>query len=188
MLSLKTLREHKKLSQRRLADLADVSFRTLQLAEWGGQNTTLSTLEKILKGLGYPPHILRNQLERIFTSPPESIYCISERILQESDSWKIHLFDFVDRFCASREKQAYIALPPVADLSPKFKALLASTVEALCLKFELEIPAWCRSISSLSEPWFVSGIENLKPMALLESPGVFRKRNLFVLENFLERA
>ncbi|NCO37375.1 MAG: hypothetical protein COZ06_23865 [Armatimonadetes bacterium CG_4_10_14_3_um_filter_66_18] len=40
----------------------------------------------------------------------------------------------------------------------------------------------------LPEPWFVSGIENLKATALVESPTHFRKRRIFVLGNFLERA
>ncbi len=99
MFSFRSLREDKNISQRRLADLAGVSFRTLQLAEWGGQNLTLSSLEKILKALGYPPHILETQLHRIFQSPPESIYSVSEKILEDGESsWKIHLFNFVDAF------------------------------------------------------------------------------------------
>jgi hypothetical protein len=34
----------------------------------------------------------------------------------------------------------------------------------------------------------VSGVENLKAMALVESPAWFRRRNVFVLGNFLNRA
>jgi hypothetical protein len=41
---------------------------------------------------------------------------------------------------------------------------------------------------ALSEPWFVSGMENLKASALLESPLPFRRNNVFVLGNFLSRA
>ncbi len=189
MFSLKSIREQKGLSQRRLADLAKISFRTLQLAEWGGQNLTLSTLEKLLKALGYPPYFLQDQLERILRLSPDSIYCISERIFHEGEgSWKIHLFNFVDEISRAENKKIYIESPPFEGLSSKIKALLASVVEFLCLKFEVEIPFWCKSIPSLVEPWFVSEVENLKVMALLESPAVFRKRNLFVLENFLERA
>ncbi len=73
------------------------------------------------------------------------------------------------------------------EVSLKLKALLASVVESLCMKFELDIPSWCKSISSLSDPWFLAETESLKAAALLESPAIFRKRNLFVFENFLER-
>ena len=37
-------------------------------------------------------------------------------------------------------------------------------------------------------PWFVSGMENLKAIALAESPLRFRIRKIFVLSNFLSRA
>jgi hypothetical protein len=43
-------------------------------------------------------------------------------------------------------------------------------------------------VEALDSPWFVAGIENLKASALVESPVRFRKRNIFVLANFLERA
>ncbi len=188
MFPFRSLREDKNISQRRLADLAGVSFRTLQLAEAGEQNLTLSTLGKILKALGYPPHILETQLHRIFKSPPESICNVSEKILEDGeDSWKIHFFNFVDAFSIAKNQKSYVEFSPAPELSLKLKALFASTVEALCVKFELEIPSWCQSISSLSEPWFLSETESLKAIALLESPAVFRKRNLFVFENFLER-
>lgn len=189
MFPFRSLREDRNISQRRLANLAGVSFRTLQLAESGEQNLTIFTLEKILKALGYPPHILETQLHRIFKSPPESVCNISEKILEDGkNSWKIHLFNFVDAFCMAKNKEFYLELSPAPELPLKLKALLASVVEFLCMKFELQIPSWCRSISSLSEPWFLAETENLKATALLESPAVFRKRNLFVLENFLERA
>jgi hypothetical protein len=37
------------------------------------------------------------------------------------------------------------------------------------------------------DPWFVSGMESLKAIALVESPLPFRLRKIFVLENFLSR-
>jgi hypothetical protein len=42
-------------------------------------------------------------------------------------------------------------------------------------------------VPGLEEPWFVTGIENLKAMAIVESPVFFRRRLIFVLENFLSR-
>ena len=46
----------------------------------------------------------------------------------------------------------------------------------------------CAGVGALATPWFVAGVENLKALALVESPTHFRKRNIFVLGNFLSRA
>jgi hypothetical protein len=37
------------------------------------------------------------------------------------------------------------------------------------------------------DPWFMSGMENLKAISLIESLFPFRLRKLFALENFLVR-
>ena len=97
------------------------------------------------------------------------------------------MFDFVDAFRRGREK-ALVDRPPVEELPGRLQALLASTVEALCAELALPPPTWCAGIAGLAEPWFVSGIENLKAMAIAESPVWFRKRGIFVLANFLDRA
>jgi hypothetical protein len=48
-------------------------------------------------------------------------------------------------------------------------------------------PEWVLNVPACKDPWFVSGIENLKAIALVESPLFFRIRKIFVLENFLTR-
>ncbi len=63
-----------------------------------------------------------------------------------------------------------------------------STVETVCAEVSLPSPGWCCGVEALDSPWFVAGIENLKASALIESPVRFRKRNIFVLANFLDRA
>ena len=69
----------------------------------------------------------------------------------------------------------------------RFDALLASTIEYLCDEMRLEAPAWVWAVPSLKEPWFLSGMESLKAIAIVESPVFFRRRKIFVLENFLYR-
>jgi hypothetical protein len=51
----------------------------------------------------------------------------------------------------------------------------------------LETPAWLDSVPPCQIPWFVSGLENLKAIALAESPLPFRWRKIFVTEGFLSR-
>jgi transcriptional regulator with XRE-family HTH domain len=188
MIKLKKFRELKGISQRNLAQLAGVSFRTLQLIEGGQHDPKISTLENIVRALGYPKNIFGEFFDKLFSQAPESIAMISNQILQEGEeTWKIHLFNFVDAFRSAKNPTYYIQQAP-QNLAPKMMALLSATVEILCEEKSISPPQWCTQIKDLPEPWFVSGVEYLKPMALVESPLPFRKRNIFVLDNFLNRA
>jgi transcriptional regulator with XRE-family HTH domain len=185
--SLRRRREQAGISHRNLASLAGVSYKTIQLLESGRHDPKISTLQSLASALGYPPRIVERRIESLWRLPSDSVAVVSERIVEEGeDSWKIWLFNFVDAFRYSREKKL-IETPPVEETPMKIKALLASTVETLCAEMEIPAPSWYSSVPPLEEPWFVSGMESLKAMALVESPVHFRKRNIFVLKNFLER-
>jgi hypothetical protein len=69
----------------------------------------------------------------------------------------------------------------------RFDALLAATAEALCSELNIKPPAWILAVPPVRRAWFVSGMESLKAIALVESPLPFRMRKIFVLENFLSR-
>jgi len=110
----------------------------------------------------------------------------TSRGIRESGAWKVRLFNFVDAF--RRNPRAGLAEDaPVPGTDAGTLALLASTVERLCAQARVPIPWWCAGVPALPEPWFVAGIESLKASALVESPPEFRKRNIFVLGNFLDR-
>lgn len=186
MKALKRRREESGLSQRGMASAADVSYKTIQLVESGDHNVRVSTLETVASALGYPPHFVEHHLETLFALPTESIAIISERLRTNREDWRIPFFEFVDAFRAHR-LMSYVNTPPTAEIPARIHALLASGVEALCHEMSLTAPRWCATIPPLDTPWFVTGIENLKAIALLESPVWFRQRNIFVLGNFLER-
>ena len=153
-----------------------------------GHDARLSTLRKVASALGLPANGLGVVIERFLVQHPDSIHCASLRTLADgAESWRIHPFDFVDAFRAAPEA-SLIDSAPIAATEKRIRCLAASTVEALCEEAGLDIPSWCAGIGPLQEPWFVAGVENLKAMALAESPATFRKRNIFVLGNFLDRA
>ena len=104
----------------------------------------------------------------------------------EPDLWQIYLGEFVDEFRRRTDSQLVIEAPP-SGMPRRLRALLASVVEALCAEKGLASPAWCEEVGPMPEPWFVAGMESLKASALVESPVFFRKRNIFVLGNFLSR-
>jgi len=100
-------------------------------------------------------------------------------------NWSIFLMDFVDDFRYYKNPAAIAE--PIQLTEQPLDALLASTAECLCDELGLDAPAWLATVPACKTPWFVSGMENLKAIALAESPLRFRIRKIFVLENFLSR-
>jgi transcriptional regulator with XRE-family HTH domain len=184
---IKRAREVRAVSQRNLAKRSGISFRTMQLLESGRWDPKISTLRRVVEALGYPAEIVEDRLRQITESDPDSVPIFTERLSREEDAWKIWLFNFVDRLRAKPEARL-IDGPPSPSASERIRALTAATVESLCREIGRTPPDWCRGVPSLKEPWFPAEIENLKASALVESPIDFRKRNIFVLGNFLERA
>ncbi|MDZ7699086.1 MAG: hypothetical protein U5R49_19865 [Deltaproteobacteria bacterium] len=101
------------------------------------------------------------------------------------ENWRIPLMEFVDDF--RRTKDPALVAEPFSLDDEKIDSIVASTVEYLCDELNLKTPDWIWSVPSCEQPWFVSGCENLKAMAIAESPVFFRRRKIFVLENFLSR-
>lgn len=100
--------------------------------------------------------------------------------------WRIYLLDFVDDF-RHRKDVAAIAEPfQIGD--ERQDAVLASVIETLCDELRIGIPEWLSTVPPCREPYFMSGIENLKAISIVQTPVRFRLRKIFVLENALGRA
>ena len=110
---------------------------------------------------------------------------VKRQIESDPQNWPIYLMDFVDDFRYYKDVSAIET--PFKLTSEKWDALLASTAQYLCDELNIKPTEWLFSVPACSNPWFVSGIENLKAIALVESPIHFRIRKIFVLENFLSR-
>ncbi len=108
-----------------------------------------------------------------------------ENIIAEPLHWRIWLMDFVDDFRYYKNVEMIAKSFELTD--EKTDALLASTGEYLCDELNIETPEWLNEIRPCHEPYFVSGIENLKATAIVESPQRFKVRKIFVMENFLSR-
>lgn len=115
-----------------------------------------------------------------------TLYETKQQIEADPEHWQIHLMNFVDDFRYYRSVSALATPFPLTN--PPMDALLASTVEYLCHELQLEAPQWIREIPASPDPWFVSGLESLKAITLVETPVWFRVRKIFVLANFLSRA
>lgn len=110
---------------------------------------------------------------------------VRQKIHDDPQHWAVYLMDFVDDFRHHRDPRM---IEEPFDLSDeRMDTLLAATAEQLCGELKLAVPPWIRVVPAVREPWFVSGMENLKAITLVESPLPFRLRKVFVLENFLSR-
>lgn len=104
--------------------------------------------------------------------------------------WQLHINAFVDEFrhASGAEQRAMIAAS-LASESDRMAGLVAAVVSALCREQELASPPWVARTGS-PEPFFAFPADGyaLRVRLMLESPPPFRIRNVFVPENYLERA
>jgi hypothetical protein len=111
---------------------------------------------------------------------------VKAAMLAYGENWRIPFMEFVDDFRRAGDS-SLIEHAFTLD-GGKIDSLLASTVEYLCDELGVDIPDWVWEVPACREPWFVSGCENLKAISIAESPVFFRRRKIFVLDNFLSRA
>ncbi|MDI6793103.1 MAG: hypothetical protein QME81_09585 [bacterium] len=110
---------------------------------------------------------------------------VKQEIVEDPKNWIIHFMDFVDDFRYYKDL-SFVSKPFDFD-NERIDALLTATIEYLCDELGLEPPEWVEEAPSCKYPWFVSGMENLKAIAIVESPLRFRMRKIFTLGNFLSR-
>jgi len=99
--------------------------------------------------------------------------------------WKIALMDFVDDFRYYKDEGAISEPFEIGDAEKD--AVFASVIETLCDELAIPIPPWLAEIPASEKPVFLSRMENLKAIAIVESPVRMRLRKVFVMENFLHR-
>lgn len=171
-------------SEREIANdigISRVGLRNLMARK---QNVTVHSMVKVANFLEREVHILATSDD---TNTELSTLAVAYRVMDQGfDSWKIHYMDFVDEFRRTLDPQLLL-LPPPRELSLQLKALLASIVVQLCEEESMDPPSWSMKTYFLDKPWFVSGMQSLKAMAIQESPLPFRRNNIFAHANFLER-
>jgi len=99
--------------------------------------------------------------------------------------WRTPLMDFVDDF--RYYKDAAMIAEPFELFDGKKDALFASVIETLCDEMGIAMPDWLDSIPAAYEPYFVSELESLKAITIVETPARFRSRKVFVGRDFLFR-
>jgi transcriptional regulator with XRE-family HTH domain len=180
------LRHSSRLSERSVAEASSISRGALrQLERPQAGNVTVKSMNQVAECFQRDVEVVLSCADMFSEYSTVALFYNVAR--DGFDSWKLHLFDLVDEFRRTVDTRL-ILLPPPAHGDARLVALVASTVRSLCDEFEIDTPMWARKRYFLPVPWFVSGMNSLKASALLESPLPYRANNIFVHENFLERA
>lgn len=116
-------------------------------------------------------------------------YCVPiadrvRRVLRKSD-WRIEFFEFVDDFRKNPSTDLIDKKPSEKDV--RLYGLVTSMVLFLCGERKIPPPDWVVAGRWLVKPYFVGDFQSLKACALRESPVEFRRNNIWVLKNFMER-
>lgn len=123
---------------------------------------------------------------------PQTLAEVAECV-RRGDSFDMSLKNFLDEFrrspsAASLETEPGL-LRGLVDQGDLIDAYLAATADYLSLEHGMPEPAWARAEDrKLHRPWFALPWAGMRAVLLLESPGPFRSRNLFVSANALNRA
>ena len=185
-LPFRPLRARESLSEREVVGTVSLSrgaLRSLEAPE--RSNFTVGVIHQLASFFNRDVEVIVSARD---THPECSTVALAYKIERDGfDSWKMHLFDFVDEFRRTLDGRLF-NLPPPAFLDKRLLALLSSTVRALCDEAKITPPPWAMRRQFLPSPWFVSGVNALKAAAILESPLPFRVNNIFVQANFLSRA
>ncbi len=184
LIPLRALRQRVGQSELALAKASGMSRDALRAVEARSDRSRLSTITA-----------LADQLDRKIeitavteaASPDHSFLASGYKILRDGwSSWRVHLFDAVDEYRRTLDGRL-VSLRPPRELDGRLRALTASVVMSLSAEAGIDTPTWAARSHWLPSPWFVSGSDALKAYAILESPLAFRRNNIFVLANFLER-
>lgn len=107
--------------------------------------------------------------------------------LSEYKNFQYRLNQFLDDFYSSDKatKELLIKEPPKTE-DMRMLALADAIAAILKKRYRLKNVRW-NGRFGLDRAWFIIPIEKLKPTLILQSPGEFRCRNIFVPSNYLER-
>ncbi len=144
----------------------------------GEREYSFANFEKIEKSL----KALEAEKLRGRTSAREA----SRRVVWGED-WRIAYFDFVDSFLAT-QSELLLEGKPVDGLDLKHLALLCSIVMQLCDDAKMSPPGWAQLSLELDKPWFLSKFVGLRAISLVDSPIFFKRNNIYVGADFLQRA
>lgn len=102
-----------------------------------------------------------------------------------------YCFEFLDEYrdAPADDHLRLLQRAPAATGDPRWDAFLAALGEHLAFHEQLAVPAWTRRPTRfLPSAWFLSTLPSARAAAFVESPPAFKRRGVFITEDFFARA
>lgn len=118
---------------------------------------------------------------------------LAEYMASGRSNSRIYFGHFLDEFYRVDNESRQMMVNDEPDIkeniTKKKLAFIAATVEQLCRDYKLEIPDWVdKHIYFLQDPYFdLNAKGDLRLLLMIESPQVFKRRNIFTTRNALSR-
>jgi transcriptional regulator with XRE-family HTH domain len=194
---IKELRRTNRLTLRSLAERARTSSATLSNYELGVKEPRLSTLERLVEAGGAKlllevmPVTVDGRLNDARVSATESSLRTAEALRngQHELAFRtcLELIDDLRAVTPYRLAQLTAAAPQLTGDS-RYDALIAAIVEEACVNGRAPTPPWVYETTRSVEKWYLTDIEALHEDADKETPPVYRRHGVFILEDELARA
>lgn len=191
------LRREKGLTLRALAERAGTSSATLSNYELGIKEPRLSTLERLVEASGSKllveviPATVNGRWHDARVSAAESSSRVADAIRdhKEEVAFRIclELIDDLNAVTTYRVEQLTREAPPFTG-DARYDALIAAIVESACVSNAAPTPPWVYETTRSVEKWYLTEVESLHEDADRETPPIFRRHGVFILEDELSRA
>lgn len=191
------LRKESGFTLRALAERAGTSSATLSNYELGIKEPRLSTLERLVEASGAKllveviPSTVNGRWHDARVSAAESSRRVASAIRGHKDEVAfricLELIDDLNAVTPYRVEQLTREAPPLTG-DARYDALIAAVVESACVSNAAPTPAWVYEPTRSVEKWYLTEVESLHEDADRETPPIFRRHGVFILEDELSRA
>ena len=191
------LRKENGFTLRSLAERAGTSSATLSNYELGIKEPRLSTLERLVEASGSKllveiiPATINGRWNDARVSAAESSYRVAKAIRDNKEEtafrFCLELIDDLKAVTPYRLEQLTRDAPPFTGDS-RYDALVAAIVEDACVSWGAPTPPWVYETARSVERWYVTDIESLHGEADRETPPIYRRHGIFILEDEFSRA
>ncbi len=177
---LRTARHARGVSQRALAQAAQVSQPGIAAVESGAHDTTLDRLERLLVPLGQRLSLLPTRARPVWQMAVDLRAALE--VGDQKLAWRqiIQCSDDLSRECPATRVALTVTQPlPVGDA--RYDALLAAVADHHLARDSLPRPSWLDLPDyRLAEPWDVEGVPSLRARARRRTPPAIARHGVFL--------
>jgi len=191
------IRKENGFTLRALAERAGTSSATLSNYELGIKEPRLSTLERLVEASGSKlsveiiPATINGRWNDARVSAAESSRQAAEALRDNNEEVAfricLELIDDLNAVTPYRLEQLSRDSPPLTGDS-RYDALIAAIVENACVSNAAPTPPWVYETTRSVEKWYLTDVESLHGEANRETPPIFRRHGVLILEDELSRA